>query len=83
MNHKYADNFDCLHGVRVLTAICTVFVHSITSQLLHAGSNNESAKLWKKSDEAARLSGFFPLVNNFFVMSGALTTVKILRDLEL
>jgi hypothetical protein len=72
----------CLHGLRVISILGIILLHTYFFRILSPFLNEEVMKEFMKTNIASIISAFNILVDTFFVMSAALTTRTVLRDLD-
>lgn len=80
--HQSSDEIKCLHGVRGVSIISIIFLHSYYFRAMFPIHHPNQLNDFIESAYGRFISGITVSVDSFFVMSGMLVTRTILRDLE-
>lgn len=77
-----SSDISCIHGIRALSLIIIVFFHSFFFRIQSSLISEENARNFVHLKFAAFLTTLPIFVESFFVMSGALFTISMLKDLK-
>ena len=72
----------CLDGIRVIMTLGIIYLHSHVFRILTPFRDESKFEAFAKTDWAATVSAFNIFVDSFFVISGALTTRSMLKNLN-
>jgi Acyltransferase family len=76
------DTIKCLNGIRVLSAISIVFLHTHYHRVMFPVENSNKITEFNLSDYGRLIKGLNISVDTFFVLSGLLVTRSLLKDLD-
>lgn len=77
-----SDAIKCLHGIRAISILSIIFFHGYFYQTFSPYGKSPVVQAWSKTRFASSLSGVNIFVDSYFVMSAALTTRSMLRELD-
>lgn len=79
---RSSKDIKCLHGLRVLSILGIIFLHTVVFRSLNPNLNYGEFEDFLKTNLASIISSFNIFVDTFFVISAALTARSILKDLD-
>lgn len=79
---KHPDEVSCLHGIRVLSTFGIVLHHSIAYRAQYANKNSQGYQIFHRSMLDYTNTSLTGIVDTFFVITSALLTRSILRDIK-
>lgn len=78
-----SDVIQCLNGIRVLSTLSIVLLHSVFYRVFPPVRDELILKSWLGTNTASTISAINITVDSFFVISAALATKSMLRELDL
>lgn len=79
---RLPNDISCLHGLKVLSTLGIVVHHAYSFRVHNADTSLESYRAFEHSSEMYALTSFTSIVDTFFVISAALFTRSMFRDLK-
>lgn len=77
-----SDAIKCLHGIRAISILSIIFFHGYFYQTFSPYGKSPAVEAWLRTRFASSLSAVNIFVDSYFVMSAALTTRSMLRELD-
>lgn len=79
---RSSKDIKCLHGLRVLSILGIIFLHTVFFRSLSPNLNYDKFEAFLNTSLASLISSFNIFVDTFFLISAALTTRSILKELD-
>lgn len=76
------DAINCLHGIRAISILSIIFFHGYFYKTFSPFGKSPEISAWMETRYASTISAMNVFVDSYFVMSAALTTRSMLKDLE-
>lgn len=79
---RTSKDIKCLHGLRVLSILGIIFLHTVFFRSLSWNLNYAKFEEFPNTNLGLIVASFSMLVDTFFVISAALTTRSVLKELD-